>query len=84
MKILLKERKLKDNKISLYLEYYKGSTTDKDGKRAHMRDTEFLQLYLVANPKTALDKKQNKETLALAENILAIKKTDFVQGKFKI
>ncbi len=84
MKISLKEKKLKNNQISLYIEYYKGSTSDANGKRTHIRDMEYLKLYLMENPKTALDKRQNKETFALAENILAVKKSDFVQGKFKI
>ncbi|MBC7419004.1 MAG: site-specific integrase [Pedobacter sp.] len=84
MKISLKEKKLKNNQISLYIEYYKGSTSDANGKRTHIRDMEYLQLYLMENPKTVLDRKSNKETLALAENILAIKKSDFVQGKFKM
>ncbi len=82
MKITLKQKSLKDGRISLYIEYYKGSTVDANNKRKHLRDFEFLQMYLLPNPKTAQEKRVNKETLELAESILTIKKTEYVQGKY--
>lgn len=82
MKVTLKQKKLKDGKISLYIEYYKGSTTDVAGNRKHLRDFEYLKLYLHSNPTTQKEKKENKEALELAENILAIRKANYVQGKF--
>lgn len=82
MKITLKEKKLADGRISLYLEFYKGSTTDVNGKRIHLRDFEYLKLYLLANPTTKKEKQENKETLALANNILTIRKTEFLQGRY--
>lgn len=84
MKITLKEKKLQDGTISLYIEYYKGSTTNASGKRVHLRDFEFLKLYLHQNPKTAGERKENRENRKLAEDILAIRKSDYVQGKFEI
>ncbi|HIB8182284.1 TPA: site-specific integrase [Elizabethkingia anophelis] len=84
MKITLKRKNLKDGQISLYIEYYKGSTIDINGKRIHLREFEYLKLYLNAEPKNAKEKKENKETLELAENILAIRKTNYIQGKFDI
>ncbi|MCL1032710.1 tyrosine-type recombinase/integrase [Elizabethkingia anophelis] len=84
MKITLKRKNLKDRQISLYIEYYKGSTIDLNGKRIHLREFEYLKLYLNAEPKNAKEKKENKETLELAENILAIRKTNYIQGKFDI
>ncbi|STF08911.1 site-specific integrase [Elizabethkingia anophelis] len=84
MKITLKRKNLKDGQISLYIEYYKGSTIDLNGKRIHLREFEYLKLYLNAEPKNAKEKKDNKETLELAENILAIRKTNYIQGKFDI
>lgn len=84
MKITLKKKKLKNDKYSLYLEYYKGSQLDKDGKRIHIRDFEYLKLYLHQNPLTAAEKKENKETELLAEQILSIRKAEFFQGKFDI
>ena len=84
MKITLKKKKLKNDKYSLYLEYYKGSQLDKDGKRIHIRDFEYLKLYLHQNPLNAAEKKENKETELLAEQILSIRKAEFFQGKFDI
>lgn len=82
MKVTLKQKKLKDGKISLYIEYYKGSTTDVAGNRKHLRDFEYLKLYLHSNPTAPKEKKENKEALELAENILAIRKAEYAQGKF--
>jgi len=84
MKITLKRKNLKDGQVSLYIEYYKGSTIDINGKRIHLREFEYLKLYLNAEPKNAKEKKENKETLELAENVLAIRKTNYIQGKFDI
>lgn len=84
MKITLKKKKIANDKYSLYLEYYKGSQLDKDGKRIHIRDFEYLKLYLHQNPKSATEKKENKETEKLCDDILAIRKTSFAQGKFDI
>lgn len=84
MKITLKKKKLKNGKFSLYLKYYKGSQLDKDGKRIHIRDFEYLKLYLHQNPLSSSEKKENKETELLAEQILSIRKAEFFQGKFDI
>ncbi|QNL49661.1 site-specific integrase [Olivibacter sp. SDN3] len=84
MRITLKEKKLKNGTISLYIEYYKGSNTDSDGRRVHLRDFEYLKLYLSENPKTAVEKKKNRENLKLAEDILAIRKSEYLQGKYNI
>lgn len=84
MKISLKQKNLKDGRISLYLEFYKGSSTDLNGKRIHLREFEYLKMYLFAEPKNPKEKKENKETLELAENILAIRKSNYVQGKFDL
>lgn len=82
MKIALKEKKLKNGMTSLYIESYKGSSSDENGKRVHLRDFKYLNLYQYPNPKTAIEKKNNKENLVQAENILAILKADFAQGKY--
>ncbi len=84
MKITLKERKLSSGKISLSIEYYKGSETTPDGKRRHIRDNENLKMFLHSDPKNAGEKKKNKETIALAEKILAIKQAEYYQGRFDI
>lgn len=84
MKISLKQKVLKDGMISLYLEFYKGSTLNTEGKRKHIRDFEYLQIYLHENPKSASEKKENKENEKLADSILAIRKAEFVQGRFEL
>ncbi|MFN3802959.1 tyrosine-type recombinase/integrase [Belliella pelovolcani] len=85
MKITLKEKKLQNGMISLYLEYYKGSTTDQEtGKRKHLRDFEFLKIYLYSKPSNLIEKRENKENLKLAEDILAIKKSNYIQGRYDI
>jgi integrase len=84
MKITLKKKKINNDKLSLYIEYYKGSQLDKDGKRIHIRDFEYLKLYLHQNPKTAAEKKENKENELLSKQILSIREAEFFQGKFDI
>ena len=83
MKITLKQKKLKEN-ISLFIEYYNGSTINDDGNRIHNRRQEYLKIYLHFTPSTSKEKKENKENLELAENIYSIKKAEYLQGKFKI
>lgn len=61
MKISLNKRKLKDGRISLSIEYYRGSEINEQGKRRHLRSFENLETYLVSEPKTVKDKKQNKQ-----------------------
>ena len=84
MKISLKKKKLKSDKLSLYLEFYNGSYIDGNGVKKHKRDFEYLKLYISQNPKTSQEKKRDKETLELANKILALRQADFIQGKFDI
>jgi len=84
MKINLKKKKLKTGKYSLYIEYYKGANIDANGKTKHNRDFEYLQQYLIIEPKNRNEKIKNKETLEFAENILALRKTEFLQGKYNL
>ncbi|WP_199269606.1 hypothetical protein [Formosa sp. L2A11] len=57
MKISLIERKLPSGKISLIIEYYKGSEISPEGKRKHLRDRENLKLYLHNSPNYATERK---------------------------
>ncbi|MDO4229606.1 MAG: site-specific integrase [Capnocytophaga sp.] len=84
MKMSLYKRKLKDGRISLFIEYYRGSEIGKNGKRRHLREYENLKLYLYPNPSTKEEKKINEENLKLAENILTIKKSEYLQGAYGI
>ena len=84
MKISLKQKRLKSGKYSLYIEYYKGSYIDENGKEKHNREFEYLKLYLSSNPKSIAEKRKNEETLKLAENIRTLREADFIKGKFNI
>lgn len=82
MKINLRKRKLKDGKVSLFLEYYKGYTKSEDGKIRHNREFENLELYIFSTPKSAADKQHNRSTLDLAEKIKTKRQAEYDAGKF--
>ena len=83
MKVHLRQRKqTKDGSISLYLEFYKGTTTTSDGKVKNLRDYEYLNLYLIDKPKTQIDKDKNKETLKYAEDIQAKRMLEIRNGLY--
>ena len=84
MKITLKKKKLNTGKYSLFIEYYKGTIIDENGKTKHNREFEYLKEYLIIEPKNKTEKLKNKETLELAEKILSIRQAEYYQGKFKI
>ena len=84
MKISLRKKKLATGLTSLYLEYYMGSSIDNNGKKKHNRRFEYLKLYLHGEPTTAIEKKENKEALQLAQNILTLKNAELIKGKFNI
>ena len=84
MKLHLKKKKLKSRKLSLYIEYYKGFKTTPEGKIKHIREFEYLNLYLTDDPQTSFERKKNKEQLELAEQIFVIRKAEVLQGKYKI
>jgi len=83
MKIHLRQRKhSKKGSISLYLEIYKGTTTSSSGKVKILRDYEYLNLYLIDNPKNQIDKQQNKETLSLAKSIKNKRELEIKNGLY--
>ena len=61
MNITLKQKNLADGRISLFIEYYKGSSTNAQGRRVHLRNFEYLKLYLHPDPKSAKEKKRIKK-----------------------
>lgn len=66
IKVRLRKKGISKGRISLYLDIYppvKHPETDKLTRR------QFLGLYIKEAPKTAVERKQNKETLQLAEQI---------------
>lgn len=84
MKITLKQRKLPSGKISLHIEYLKGTEVLADGKRKHIREFENLKLFLHGAPNSPKERKENKEALQMAENILAIRQSEDLRGKYGI
>lgn len=84
MNISLKSKKIKNGKLSLFIEFYKGHYIDKNGVNKYDRKFEYLKLYPVQNPSASEEKKKNKEIYELAEKILAIRKAEFFQGKFNL
>ncbi|MEC4043356.1 site-specific integrase [Myroides odoratimimus] len=84
MKITLRERLLPSGKINLSIEYYKGTILQPNGKRKTVRDYENLKLFLHSEPKNPSERKENKETMALAKQILAIREAEFYQGRFEL
>lgn len=67
-KVFLREKKLSGGRKSLYLDFYPPIIHPETGRPTRR---EFLRLEVVERPKTEMDKTQNKETRALAENIRA-------------
>jgi len=52
--------------LSLYLDFYPPILNPKNGKKTRR---EFLKLYILEKPVGALQKKNNKETLRIAQQI---------------
>lgn len=69
--VKLRERKLSDGSISLYLDIYR------NGKR----EREFLKLYLI-DAKTPADKEQNRQTLATANAVKAKRTIELQNGEY--
>ncbi len=79
----LRQRKqTSKGRVSLYLEFYKGTTTSPEGKVRPVRDYEYLNLYLLDKPKTTLEKAQNKQMLNLAKSIKAKRELEIKNGAF--
>ena len=71
MKVNLREKKLKNGKRSLYLDFYPPVIAD--GRQTRR---EFLTLYIFEKPKTELERDHNKETRLLAETIRSKRQLD--------
>ncbi len=71
MKVNLREKKLKNGKRSLYLDFYPPIIFD--GKQTRR---EFLSLYVYEKPKTEGERDFNKETRSLAENLRSKRQLD--------
>ena len=66
MSVSLRNKKLKNGQLSLYLDYYPAIINPKTGKKTRR---EFLSLYIYEKPKSEVEKRHNRETSTLAEKI---------------
>lgn len=74
---LLKKLVKKDSEYSLYLEYQMGYNRDNG---TSIRKKEGLSLYLLASPRTPIQRQQNKETLELAKKIRFEREQEFLDN----
>ena len=66
----LKQKLLSDGNYRLYLDYYLGRIKDPHtGESKVQRKREFLKLTIYSDPRTPMERQQNKETLKLAQKI---------------
>ena len=64
----IKTEKRQIRKISLFLEIYKGSYIDDEGKRKHIKEYEYLKKYLYEEHQNAKERKENREALEFAQD----------------
>jgi site-specific recombinase XerD len=75
---LLKKTVKNGTEYSLYLEYQMGYNRDNG---TSIRKKESLSLYLLASPRTPVQRQQNKETLELAKKIRFEREQDFLDNR---
>ena len=80
IKVTLRKKKLKNNKDSLYLDFYPPIMLV-DGTSTRR---EFLKLYAHSKPKSEAQRKHNNEVLELAELIRSKRSIDIASGEYKI
>lgn len=79
MKVTLREKPINNDRKSLYLDFYPPITHPQTGKPTRR---EFLGLYLFDKPRTELDRKHNKETKLLGQNICAGRQLEVQAGNY--
>ncbi|MEP6465852.1 MAG: site-specific integrase [Parafilimonas sp.] len=79
IKVKLRSKPITGNRQTLYLDFYPAIAHPETGK---LTRRDFLGLYIIEKPKTPLDKIQNKETFALAENIRSKRQLEIQAGSF--
>lgn len=79
MKATLREKKIKNGKKSLYLDFYPPILHPETGK--HTR-REFLGLYLYEKPKSELERTHNRETKILAQTVCAKRQIALQEGHY--
>mgnify|MGYP003657549698 FL=1 len=81
-KFKLKTKTIKGDKLTLYIEVYKGGYRLPDGKKIHYRDFEFLKLYLHSNPKNEQQLYENHWAKNKANEVLEKRKQEAKNGKY--
>lgn len=79
MKVTLREKPIKDGRKSLYLDFYPAIPHPETGKPTRR---EFLGLYVYEKPRIELERKHNKETRLLGENICAQRQLSVQSGHY--
>jgi integrase/recombinase XerD len=80
LNVRLRGKRLSDNKISLYLDYYQGYSKSLAGKIKTNRRIEYLKIYINGNPKDPTERDRNNEYLELAQNIRSKRESDFLHN----
>ena len=78
-KVTVRQAKLKNGKISLYLDFYPAIRNPKTMK---MTRREFLGIYIYASPKNQMESEFNKEMLMKAEGIRCIRVQSLINEQF--
>jgi hypothetical protein len=73
IKVTLRQKSIKGNRQSLYLDFYPAIPNHKKGTTTR---SEFLGLYIADKPKTPLEKQHNTETIRIAESIRIKREND--------
>ncbi len=66
IKVKLRQKSITGNRLSLYLDFYPAIPNPKTGK---LTRREFLGLYIMKKPKSAIEKQTYQDTLRVAEQI---------------
>lgn len=79
MKVTLREKSLKNGKLSLYLDFYPPILNPETGTKTRR---EFLGLHIYVHPKTETERAHNKETKMLATHVQAKRQLEIQAGQF--
>ena len=80
-KVKIRGKVLAKGNISLYLDYYTGYKINAEEKLVTNRQIEYLNIYLVQNPRDSQERQKNKENLSLAKEIRNQRESDINHNK---
>lgn len=79
MKVTLREKPIKNGRVSLYLDFYPPVPHPETGQDTRR---EFLGLYLHEKPRTELERQHNKQTRLLGQNVCAQRQLAVQAGNY--